>query len=245
MGPLRRSFKRLKSTLRCKSLPDSSSLDVSTRPSEDLDSESESQHSSAHFYGRAGTVQDLYVSSSTVTARLVPRDADVLQVQGTDGFVLGSAGFWNEVMQEKALLRLHHHTCEAPSASDSNPALHLTNYALHNVARRQRACKASHPCTPDMSSVAALQSLWVGSADEEGTTPPHMRYRGDVHGDMNVIVVQLTHSGSRESSTAQALSRSDMIKAFAGDSAECGKDLPQLGFSLFRPSIDATVAAGV
>ena len=100
-----------------------------------------------------------------------------------------------EVSPHQALLRLNLLAHHMPSACGFNPAAHLNNYALHAVT--QRMSKLADPRMRALSSVAALQSLFVGSrANYPGyERMPVRRQRGDVHGDMTAIVVRLAWEG--------------------------------------------------
>lgn len=101
----------------------------------------------------------------------------------------------DEVTVSKALLRLQHLAREAPSASGRNPATHLVNYAQHAVVRRMR--KLADPRMRALSSVSALESLWVGSrANHPGSQrAPVRRRRGDVHSDLTAVVIRLHWPG--------------------------------------------------
>ena len=110
-----------------------------------------------------------------------------------------------------ALLRLQHLAQEVPSASAGNPAAHLINYALHAVARRMQ--KADDPRLRALSSVSALESLWVGSHPGEERAPLRRR-RGDVHGDLTTVVIQLTWPGGKPSMLVRRSSHSSPCGVF-------------------------------
>ena len=101
----------------------------------------------------------------------------------------------DELAPAKALLRLQHLAHEVPSANRCNPAAHLANYALHAVTKRMR--KLTDPRMHALSSVVALESLWVGSrANFPGLERmPVRRRRGDVHADLTTVVIRLAWPG--------------------------------------------------
>lgn len=64
-------------------------------------------------------------------------------------------GHRHELPSQKALLRLRHYHEAAPSANGGNAAAHLTNFALHTVARR--STRLSDPRMRSLKSVSHLQ----------------------------------------------------------------------------------------
>ncbi|KAK9811102.1 hypothetical protein WJX73_002949 [Symbiochloris irregularis] len=143
----------------------------------------------------------LLVSDNHTFASTDAKENEGVQVQSLaldshlDSIVLGSTGFWQELAPAKALLRLGLFYQEAPLACNSNPAAHLTNFGLHAVT--QRMGRLSDPRMCALSSVSALQRLYMGSRDNfpGHDSLPLLRRRGDVHGDMTVIVLRLSWSG--------------------------------------------------
>ncbi|KAK9811071.1 hypothetical protein WJX73_000063 [Symbiochloris irregularis] len=115
-----------------------------------------------------------------------------IALEDVDSIILGSNGLWDEISPRKALLRLST-IAEAPGRSSL--AAQLTNLALHAVTRRMG--KLADPRMQSLSSVAALQSLWVGSRANYSGHPraPVRRKRGDVHGDLAAVVIQLSRPG--------------------------------------------------
>ena len=84
-----------------------------------------------------------------------------------------------------------------PAPARANPARHLTNYALHVVT--QRTSEMADPRMRALSSVSALESLWVGSRDNHPNPErrPLRRKRGDVHGDLSAVVIRIHKLGER------------------------------------------------
>lgn len=108
-----------------------------------------------------------------------------------------------ELPPAKAMLRLQHYAHEVPSANACNPAAHLINYALHAVTGRMH--KSPDLRMRALSSVGALQSLWVGSrANFPGhERMPMRRRRGDVHSDLTAVVIRLIWPGGLSSVSHQ------------------------------------------
>ncbi|CAL8471895.1 g11437 [Coccomyxa elongata] len=128
---------------------------------------------------------------------------------GIDTVLLGSQGLWHELPSHKALLRLRHYHEAAPSATGGNAAAHLTNFALHTVARR--STRLSDPRMRSLKSVSHLQSLYTGdrSGYKYSRRQPVRRRRGDVHGDLSAIVLHIDHpdEGAPQSKAASARTR--------------------------------------
>lgn len=105
--------------------------------------------------------------------------------------------FRHELPAQKALLRLRHFHDAAPSANGGNAAAHLTNFALHTVARR--ASRLTDPRMRSLRSVGHLQSLYTGdrSGYKWSRRQPVRRRRGDVHGDLSAIVLRIDWSGGQ------------------------------------------------
>ena len=119
-----------------------------------------------------------------------------------------------EVGPAKAVCRLQT-LSQLPSDHQPDQAAHLINYALHAVTGRMR--KLSDPRMRALSSVSALQSLWVGSqASYRGYRTPLRRKRGDVHGDLTAIVIQLQESGEA-SMCYEAASMAQRLSALLHD----------------------------
>ena len=107
-----------------------------------------------------------------------------------------------ELSPQKVLLRMRAlHRLPAPAkAGGCDLAQHLTNYALHAVTRRMQG--QEDPRMRALSSVSALTRLWVGSIDNYEcnlSRVPLRRRRGDVHGDLTAVVIELGASGERAS----------------------------------------------
>lgn len=99
---------------------------------------------------------------------------------------------------QKALLRMQSlHQLPEGSNGGNNAASHLINCALHAVTRRMS--RLADPRMRALSSVSALQSLWVGSRANYAGYPraPVRRKRGDVHSDLTAVVLQLPEQGEQ------------------------------------------------
>jgi hypothetical protein len=100
-----------------------------------------------------------------------------------------------EVYPEKALLRLGHYKKAAPQANNATAAAHLVNLALDTVVARMQ--RQRDPRMRALKSVSSLESLHVGDISKYkwGGRQPVRRRRGDVHGDMTLLVMQFNSAG--------------------------------------------------
>eukprot|EP00884_Botryococcus_braunii_P018911 jgi/Botrbrau1/5703/Bobra.0071s0036.1 len=115
--------------------------------------------------------------------------------EGMDTVLIGSSGFWREVYPQKALLRLGFLHNGAPHANNGTAAAHLIYLALDTVVKRTK--RQEDPRMRALRSVSSLQSLHVGDISKYkwGGRQPVRRRRGDVHGDMTVMVLCLNSAG--------------------------------------------------
>ncbi|KAK9837409.1 hypothetical protein WJX81_000323 [Elliptochloris bilobata] len=114
--------------------------------------------------------------------------------EAVDTIVVASEGVWRELPAHSALLRLQlWAACGAPALlrPAGGAAGQLVNATLHAVAAR--AGRLADPRMRSLRSVSHLASLWAGDRSSYKYRGRQVvrRRRGDVHGDLTVVVLQV------------------------------------------------------
>ncbi len=108
-------------------------------------------------------------------------------------------------------MRLRHYFDETPHANGGVAAAHLILLAMDSVVKRMQ--RQRDPRMAALRSVASLQSLHVGDISKYkwGGRQPLRRRRGDVHGDMTLLVMRLDWSGESKVTSRRFMIRHILI----------------------------------